>query len=107
MTTSTKRQIIETTVHLNDCFTECSSLGEIQALAIKLISIHGPDTKIKFDAGYNNIDEVLVVSREETDAEVNARIDKEIEKLILKQKKTTKVASEILSSIETLKSLKL
>lgn len=86
--------------------TDCQSLGEIKKLVDSLVEDFGNESKVNFDSGYNNISEEIITFREETSDEVNARIDKEIEKLIAKELTIKKQGSAIATEIQSLMKLK-
>lgn len=101
-----KRQV-ETQVSMDKAISECQSLGEIQELVASLIEKHGKSARIDFDAGHNNICENIVVMREETNEEVNRRIDKEIESLLAKQKNANKQADALGDQVAGLRAAKI
>jgi len=101
-----KRQV-ETQVPMAKTISECRSLGEIQELVAALIEKHGKSARIDFDAGHNNICETVVVLREETNEEVNLRIDKEIEELLRKQKNANKQADAFGDQVAGLQAAKI
>jgi predicted component of type VI protein secretion system len=101
-----QRKVIETRICVENMITECSTLAEVQQRVAELISQYGSAANIRFDSGYSNIDEEIVLTREENDSEFNARIDEEIESLIRKQKKHSSNAATIEDSIENLKNMK-
>jgi hypothetical protein len=86
--------------------TDCQSLGEIKQLVDSLLGDYGPESKVNFDSGHNNISEEIITFREESSAEVNARIDKEIEKLIAKELSIKKQSSAVATEIQSLMKLK-
>jgi len=102
-----KKQKIEQHISLVQQITDCRSLGEVQSLLNSLISDYGVDAGINFDSGYNNISENIVLLREETDAEYNVRIDKELDSLIKKEKKHQQVSDALTSQIEAFKAAKI
>lgn len=102
----TQRKVIETRICVENMITECSTLAEVQQRVAELISQYGSSANIRFDSGHSNIDEEIVLTREESDAEFNSRIDEEIETLIRKQKKHSSNAANIEDSIENLKNIK-
>lgn len=67
--------------------TGCTTLGEIRDLVFSMIELHGSDTEICFDSGYNNIDESIKTWREETEEEYQKRLKQEAREreLIVKQ----------------------
>lgn len=98
----TKKRKIEDRHEMIRGITDCQSLAEIKILVDSLISDYGDSAKVNFDSGYNNISEEIVVVRDETDAEVNARIDKEIEALIKKELAIKNEGTTIAADIQSL-----
>lgn len=102
----TKKRKVENRISLVDCISDCTSLGEMQTLVASLISDYGVNAKVDFDSGHSNISEDIVVWREETDEEVNIRIDKEVEALLRKQAAISKQSTDLLNQMESLKAAK-
>lgn len=99
------KQKIEDRHSLVKGITDCQSLGEIKQLVDSLIDDYGTESKVNFDAGHNNISEEVITFRDETPAEMNARIDKEIEKLIAKELSIKKQGSAVATDIQNLMKL--
>lgn len=97
-----KKRKIEDRQSMIRGITDCQSLAEIKLLVDSLISDYGDSAKVNFDSGHSNISEEIVVVRDETDAEVNARIDKEIESLIKKELGIKKEGTTIAADIQNL-----
>lgn len=101
-----ERKVIQTRISIENPISDCTTLAEVQLRVAELIAKYGDGANIRFDSGYSNIDEEIVVSRVENDDEFNKRIDEEIESLIRKQKKHSANAANLESSIEDLKNMK-
>jgi len=97
-----KKRKIEDRHDMIHGITDCQSLAEIKLLVDFLIGDYGDAAKVNFDSGYNNISESIVVVRDETDTEVNTRIDKEIEALIKKELAIKKEGTTISDNIKSL-----
>lgn len=97
-----KKRKIEDRHEMIHGITDCQSLAEIKILVDSLIADYGDEAKVHFDSGYNNISESILVVRDETDNEVNARIDKEIETLIKKELSIKKEGSMISDNVQSL-----
>lgn len=102
----TSKRKVESRFSMVRGITDCQSLGEIQTLVNSLVADYGVDAKVHFDSGHSNISEDLIVMRDETDAEVNARIDKEVTELLRKQTAANKQATDLIDQIEKLRSAK-
>jgi len=57
--------------------TNSDTLGEVAKNVQALIEKYGPATEIRFDSGYNSLDEQIRVDREETDSEYQKRLKRE------------------------------
>jgi len=78
--TETRRKIVERVDDFN-YITGCCSLGEIQSLVNNLSAIYGANATIEFDYDdYNGFTECIRFIREETDEEMNARLEQQLKK---------------------------
>lgn len=80
------KKMINYSESVGDQITDQRMLGDVLRVVMNLIEKYGPETQIEFDSGYNNIDERLLLSREETDKEYEERIKKE-NKIVEKERR--------------------
>jgi len=97
MTVNPVKKIVTETVHEHPYITGRETLGEVESVVSGLISKYGKRARIEF---YGGVTEIIVYRREETDEEMNARIESEMKKEMKRKEKERKEYERLRSIFE-------
>jgi len=87
-----KLKIVED-VYADSCFSGCYILSDFITVANRLIEMYG-DVNVRLDAGYNSVETILEIEREETNEEFARRTTREEMNKITRRKTYEKLKKE-------------